>query len=79
MIITNGSIGNMSDWSGGEITREYSLSADFDNRWRTGGSVEEVMEEAHLSQEHIFEGIKRFAQDKKKRLAKFKSIIENIE
>ena len=79
MIITNGSIGNMSDWSGGEITKEYSLSADFDNRWRTGGSVEEVMEEAHLSQEHIYEGIKRFAQDRKKRLAKFKSIIENIE
>ena len=79
MIITNGSIGNMSDWSGGAITEEYSLSADFDNRWRTGGSLDEVMEEAHLSQEHIFEGIKKFANDKKKRLAKYKSILDNIE
>ncbi|MCH7955904.1 MAG: transketolase, partial [Candidatus Marinimicrobia bacterium] len=49
MIITNGAIGNMSDWSGGAITEEYSLSADFDNRWRTGGTLEEVVEEAHLS------------------------------
>ena len=33
----------------------------WDCRWRTGGALEEVMEKAHLSAEHILAGIERFA------------------
>lgn len=40
---------------------EYAVSPDYDDRWRTGGTFEEVMEEAHLTPEAIQEGIKRFA------------------
>ena len=79
MIITNGSIGNMSNWSGGDITDEYSLSSDFDNRWRTGGSLEEVMEEAHLSPKHILEGIRKFASERKSRIDRYKSILDSLD
>ena len=47
----------MRDWIGGPIAREYSLSSDWDDRWRTGGTVDEVIDEAHLGPEHIVEAI----------------------
>ena len=33
----------MQDWADGPLVREYSLSSDWDDRWRTGGSVAEVI------------------------------------
>jgi transketolase len=44
------------------------MSSDWDDRWRTGGSVEEVKLEAHLDPEHLLEGIQRFARDRDERL-----------
>ena len=38
----------MHDWVDGPRPREYSLSADWDDRWRTGGTLDEVIAEAHL-------------------------------
>jgi transketolase len=69
MVITNGAFGMMQDWASGPAVREYSLSADWDDRWRTGGSVEEVIEEAHLDPEHILAGIRRFVSERPRRLA----------
>ena len=65
--ITNGSKASMDHWSATPISQEYAMSADFDNRWRTGGSIEEVYEEAHLTSQHILEGLKRFSRDRDKR------------
>ncbi|MEZ4650382.1 MAG: hypothetical protein R3E97_16665 [Candidatus Eisenbacteria bacterium] len=31
------------------------MTSDFDNRWRTGGNIDEVIEEAHLSPEFLME------------------------
>ena len=39
---------------------EYAVSPDWDDRWRTGGTLDEVMEEARLTPEAILAGIKRF-------------------
>ena len=58
----------MYDWLAHKIAAEYALSADWDNRWRTGGSVEELCEEAHISSEWIFNGIQRFVDDRDDRL-----------
>ena len=69
MIITNGSLLQMHNWTANKVTADYSLSSDWDNRWRTGGSLEEVVEEAHLSEEWIWKGIKRFADERSDRLA----------
>lgn len=68
MCITNGARRLMHDWYSSRIAEEYSLSSDFDNRWRTGGNVAEVLEEAHLSPRWILAGIERFVKDRDKRL-----------
>ena len=54
----------------------YSLASDWDNRWRTGGTVDEVVDEAHLSPSHLEEGIKRFAADRSARLAKLRAAVD---
>ena len=38
MVITNGAFKLMGDWASGPLVREYSLSSDWDDRWRTGGA-----------------------------------------
>ena len=78
MAITNGALRLMRDWIDGPIAREYSLSTDWDNRWRTGGSVEEVMDEAHLSAQHILAGIERFVREREQRRARLSLLIESI-
>lgn len=76
MIITNESIKLMNHWIANPIVKEYSLSSDWDNKWRTGGSVEEIVEEAHLDPKHVFEGIEKFVKDREKRLRKIEEIVK---
>jgi len=66
--ITNASAVAMQDWTGNRLSIEYSMTADWDNNWRSGGSLDEVIEEAHLSQRWLLEGIERFAHDLETRL-----------
>ena len=72
MIITNGAKRLMHKWIANSIVEEYSLSPDFDNRWRTGGSVEQIVAEAHLDSNSIWNGIARFALDRQKRLSRLR-------
>jgi transketolase len=67
--ITNGARRLMRDWGTNPLANEYAMSADFDNRWRTGGSPTEVYEEAHLSPDHLLKGIQRFVADREQRLS----------
>ena len=48
MIITNTSLKNMNNWIKNQQVVKYSLSPDFDNRWRTGGSVDQIIKESKL-------------------------------
>jgi transketolase len=73
MVITNGAFKLMADWASGPLVREYSLSSDWDDRWRTGGSVDEVIEEAHLDQAHILTALQNFANDHDERLRRLRS------
>lgn len=61
---------NMSDWSFNPLSEEYCLSSDHDDRWRTGGALDEVLDEAHLSPPWVLEAIKRFVADRSDRLAR---------
>ena len=74
--ITNGSRRLMRDWITHRGADDYAMSADFDNRWRTGGSPAEVYEEAHLSPDHLLAGIKRFVAERDQRLASIASALE---
>ena len=76
MCITNRSLRTMQPWIANPVVAEYSLASDWDNRWRTGGSLEEVVDEAHLGPSHILEGIKRFAAKRGARLAKLHAAVD---
>jgi transketolase len=79
MAITNRSRRLMVDWLDAGLTGEYWMSSDWDNRWRTGGTVEEVVEEAHLSPKWLLEGIRRFAKERPQRLKRTKDLLGRLE
>ena len=66
----------MGDWIFLRVNEEYALSADWDNRWRTGGTVDEIIEEAHLSPKWLLAGIERFARDRDTRLGRIRAMLE---
>ena len=78
MIITNTSLKAMGNWIKNRLVAKYSLSPDFDNRWRTGGSVDQIIIESGLDSLSILDGIKRFADEREKRLDLLKKEIPNF-
>ncbi len=70
MVISNRARRVMADWIETSIVAEYSLTSDWDDRWRTGGTVDEVIAEAHLSPDHLLAGIERFVRERDARLAR---------
>lgn len=66
----------MHDWLFNKVAEEYAMSSDWDNRWRTGGTVDEVIEEAHLSPQWVLEGIERFVRDRDARLARLQAELD---
>jgi transketolase len=76
MVITNGAFKLMRDWAEGEVTRDYSLSSDFDDRWRTGGTVDEVIAEAHLDSGSILAAIERFVAERPARLRRWQDLLD---
>lgn len=74
-VITNGARRNMHDWLSCKVAEEYAMSSDWDNKWRTGGSVDELCEEAHISPTWLFKGIEKFAKDRKSRLERMKNML----
>jgi len=79
MAITNRAFKLMTDFVEGPIAKDYSLSSDFDNRWRTGGTVDEVMDEAHLGPGHILAAIERYASEREERHARLREIVAGLE
>lgn len=53
----------------GPLTETYSLTADWDNQWLTGGTEPDVIAEAHLDSDSILTGITRFANEREQRLS----------
>ena len=79
MMISNRSLRVSRDWITNPVAAEYSLTSDRDNRWRTGGTVDEVIAEAGLSPDSILEGIERFAREREQRLASLREAVEAAE
>ena len=63
----------------GSLTDDYSLTADQENIWLTGGTEADVIAEAHLDAESIFAGVQRFAQNRAKRLAQQRALLDKLE
>lgn len=71
-IITTQARSLMKDWAFNHFSEEYALSSDWDDRWRTGGNLNEMLDEAHLTPEWIYKGITRFVSSREKRLEELK-------
>jgi transketolase len=78
MVITSGARALMADWTDGPLVAEYSLSTDWDDRWRTGGTIEEVVEEAHLDEASILAAIGRFGADREDRIRRLRELVESV-
>jgi transketolase len=72
---TNASRRNMRDWTAHKISEEYAMSSDWDNGWRTGGSVDELCQEAHISADWLLKGIRRFAKEREQRLNRLRAML----
>jgi len=59
----------------GPLTDEYSLTADQENKWLTGGSEADVIEEAHLDRQSIFNAVQRFASERAARLDRQRNLL----
>jgi transketolase len=75
-IITTQARWLMHDWILNPLAEEYALSADWDNRWRTGGTLDEVIDEAHLSPQWVLAGIERFVRERPARLARLQADLD---
>ena len=62
----------------GSLTDAYSLTADQDNVWLTGGTEADVIAEARLDAESIFAGVERFAHDRAKRIAQQRALLDAL-
>jgi transketolase len=71
-VITNGARRCMHDWLPHKVAEEYAMSPDWDDRWRTGGSVEELKREAHIDPDSLWEAIGRFAAERERRLERLR-------
>jgi transketolase len=67
MVVTTAGRMTMHQWMFNKTAEKYTVCPDWDNRWRTGGSLEEVLDEAHLSPEWILAGIRNFVTDRPER------------
>ncbi|MDP6666934.1 MAG: hypothetical protein QF357_06000 [Dehalococcoidia bacterium] len=54
----------------GPLTDEYSLTSDWDNQWLSGGTEDDVIKEAHLDEDSIFNAVKRFADEHDARMSR---------
>jgi len=75
MVITTQARALMRDWLFNEVAAEYALSSDWDNRWRKGGRLDELVDEAHLSPRWVLAGLTRFVREREARLARLQNAL----
>jgi len=79
MVVSTAGRATMYSWLFNKTAEEYTICPDWDNRWRTGGSLSQVLDEAHLSPEWIYSGIEKFAAEKKTRIGRLRKELEAAE
>ena len=78
MVVTTGTRRVWPIQNVGSLTDDYSLVSDWHDEWLTGGTEEDVLAEAHLDPDSIFEGIKRFALDRNSRISRQREQIASL-
>lgn len=67
MVVTNTAARLMGNWIPHAVAADYVVSPDWDDRWRSGGSVAEITAESHIDPEHIRSAIERFVEERGER------------
>jgi transketolase len=62
----------------GPLTEEYSLYADQSDRWLSGGSEDDVIAEAGLDAESIHAAVRRFVQERPRRLDRQRKALDEL-
>jgi transketolase len=75
-VISTQSRASMREWIFNDVALDYAMTSDWDDRWRTGGTLAEVIDEAHLSPKWLLEGIRRFVSDREKRLERLQAGVD---
>ena len=75
MVVSNTARWNMSNWIPHAIAAEYTLSPDHDDRWRTGGSVEQIVAESGLDPASLKRGIQRFVEERPERHRRMRELL----
>jgi transketolase len=78
MVATNTARRLMSDWIPHAVAEEYVVSPDWDDRWRTGGSVPQITAEAHLDPDSLKAGIRRFVDDREERHRRMAALLGGL-
>ncbi|KAK3250409.1 hypothetical protein CYMTET_40211 [Cymbomonas tetramitiformis] len=78
MVVTTGTKRVMPLAMLGPLTKEYSMSSDHDDKWRTGGLEAEIIREAKLDPESVFQGITRFAEARFTRFARQRTAVKAL-
>ena len=79
MIVTNTGLRIMHKWISNRVVSEYSVSPDWDDNWRTGGSVDEIIDESHLSPRWVLDAIRKFASERTQRLQKLSTQLPSLD
>lgn len=75
MVVSNTARWNMQNWIPHAVAADYAITPDHDDRWRTGGSVEQIVAESHLDPEHIKEGVLRFLRERRQRHERMRELL----
>ena len=75
MVVSNTARWTMQNWIPHAVAGEYAVTPDHDDRWRTGGSVDQIVAESHLDPAHIQEGIARFVKDRAQRHERMRELL----
>ena len=68
----------MGKWIVNRFVSAYSMAPDYDNRWRSGGTLDQIIIESKLDPSSIWVGINRFSNERSKRLESLKKEIPNF-
>ena len=75
MVVSTGTRRMWPVQNAGPLTDEYSMVSDWDNQWLTGGTEADVITEARLDSDSIYNGIKRFALDHDSRISRQSAMV----
>ena len=78
MVVSTGTRRMWPVQNAGPLTDEYSMVSDWDNQWLTGGTEADVIAEARLDSDSIYNGIKRFALDHDSRISRQSAMVATL-